>query len=150
MMNTHLFFSSSLTQEEMTRIQFMMSLMIFNLAISFPFGIFGAIITAHEQFIFPKLVAIIRQILNPFIMLPLLLLGYKSLGMTVATTCINLIFIWVNVYYCFRVLKIKFKFNRMYFSVLKEIIGYSFFILLNMIVDKIYWSTDQFIIGSIS
>lgn len=147
--NTHLFFSNSLTKDEMIRIQFMMALMIFNLAISFPFGIFGAIITAHEQFIFPKLVAIVRQILNPFVMIPLLLLGYKSLGMTVATTCLNLIFIWVNLYYCFKVLKIKVKFNKMDFSVLKEIMGYSFFIFLNMIVDKIYWSTDQFILGSV-
>ena len=148
-MNTQLFFSSSLTEDEMTRIQFMMGLMIFNLAISFPFGIFGAIITAHEQFVFPKLVGIVRQFLNPFVMIPLLLLGYKSLGMTVASTCLNLIFIWVNVYYCFKVLKIKVKFNRMDFSVLKEIMGYSFFIFLNMIVDKIYWSTDQFILGSV-
>lgn len=147
--NTHLFFSNSLTQNEMIRIQWMMALMIFNLAISFPFGIFGAIITAHEQFIFPKLVAILRQILNPLVMIPLLLLGYKSLGMTVATTCLNLIFIWVNLYYCFKVLKIKIKFNNMDFSVLKEIIGYSFFVFLNMIVDKIYWSTDQFILGSV-
>lgn len=147
--NNHLFFSSSLTQDEMTRIQFMMALMIFNLAISFPFGIFGAIITAHEQFVFPKLVAIVRQVLNPFVMIPLLLLGYKSLGMTVATTCLNLIFIWINLYYCFKVLKIKVKFNKMDFSVLKEIMGYSFFIFLNMIVDKVYWSTDQFILGSI-
>ncbi|MBS3200924.1 lipopolysaccharide biosynthesis protein [Turicibacter bilis] len=148
-MNTHLFFSSSLTNDEMTRIRFMMALMIFNLAISFPFGIFGAIITAHEQFVFPKLVGLVRQVLNPFVMIPLLLLGYKSLGMTVASTCLNLIFIWVNLYYCFKVLKIKVKFNKMDFSVLKEIMGYSFFIFLNMIVDKIYWSTDQFILGSV-
>lgn len=147
--NTHLFFSNSLTKDELIRIQFMMALMIFNLAISFPFGIFGAIITAHEQFIFPKLVGIVRQILNPFVMLPLLLLGYRSLGMTVATTCLNLIFIWINLYYCFNILKIKVKFNRMDFLVLKEIMGYSFFIFLNMIVDKIYWSTDQFILGSV-
>ncbi len=118
-MNTHLFFSSSLTATEMRRIQLMMAL------------------------------AIIRQILNPFIMIPLLLLGYKSLGMTVVTTCLNLIFIWVNCYYCFKILKIKVKFKKMDFSLLKEIVGYSFFIFLNMIVDKIYWSTDQFILGSI-
>lgn len=149
-MNTHLFFSSSLTQKEMTRIQFMMVLMIFNLAISFPFGIFSAIITAHEQFVFPKMIGIIRQILNPFVILPLLLLGYKSLGMTVASTCMNLLFIWVNVYYCFKVLRIKVKFNQMDFSVLKEIMGYSFFIFLNMIIDRVYWSTDQFILGTVS
>ncbi len=148
-MNIHLFFSTSLNATEMRRIQWMMALMIFNLAISFPFGIFGAIITAHERFIFPKIVAIIRQILNPFIMIPLLLLGYKSLGMTIVTTGLNLIFIWINCYYCFKILKIKVKFKRMDFCLLKEIVGYSFFIFLNMIVDKIYWSTDQFILGSI-
>lgn len=147
--NVHLFFSQSLTTQEVDQIKIMMWLMILNVAISFPFGIFGAIITAHEHFIFPKLVGIVRQILNPFVMLPVLFLGYKSLGMTVASTCLNIIFIWVNVYYCFKVLKIKVKFNKIDFSVLKEIMGYSFFIFLNIIVDKIYWSTDQFILGSV-
>ncbi|MTP79568.1 oligosaccharide flippase family protein [Turicibacter sanguinis] len=148
--NAHLFFENSLSSVELARIKWMMGLMIFNLAISFPFGIFGGIITAHEQFIFPRIVGIIRQVLNPLIMLPLLFLGYKSLGMTVVSTCLNFIFIWVNLYYCFKVLKIKVRFSKIDFSVLKEIMGYSFFIFLNMIVDKIYWSTDQFILGSIS
>lgn len=148
--NAHLIFSNSLTADELSKIKIMMGLMVLNLAISFPLGIFGSIIVAHEQFVFPKIMTIIRQIMNPFIMLPVLLMGYKSVAMTLVTTTLNVVFILVNMYYCFKVLKIKISFNHMRFTVLKEMGGYSFYIFLNMIIDQIYWSTDQFILGSVS
>lgn len=148
--NSNYLFSSTLSSENLLEIKIIMIIMVFNLAISFPFGIFTGIITAYEHFIFPKIISIIRSIVNPFIMIPLLLMGYKSIGMTVATTIINIIFIFVNMYYCFKVLKINIKFKRIEFNILKEISGYSFFIFLNIIVDKIYWSTDQFILGAVS
>ena len=124
--------------------------MIFNLAISFPFGVFNGIINAYEHFIFPRIIGIIRAIVNPLVMIPLLLIGYKSIGMTVATTVMNILCIVVNLYYCLKILNIKIKFKKFDYAILKEISGYSFFIFLNIIVDKIYWSTDQFILGAIS
>lgn len=148
--NAGAIFSQSLTNGELNKIKTLMFIMIFNLAISFPFGVFGGIINAYEHFIFPRIIGIVRAILNPLIMIPLLFLGYKSVGMTIATTVINVLFISVNMYYCLKVLKIEIKFKGIDFNVLKEISGYSFFIFLNMIVDKIYWATDQFILGAIS
>ncbi len=142
-------FSKTLSIEEISRMKILMTLMIFNLAISLPGGIFGAIITAYERFIFPKILGIIRAIINPLIMIPLLFMGYKSIGMTIITTAINLIYIFVNMYYCFKILKIKIRFKNLDFSILNEVMGYSFFVFLGMIVDKIYWSTDQFILGAI-
>lgn len=142
-------FSKTLSAEEISRMKTLMMLMVFNLAISLPGGIFGAIITAYERFIFPKVLGIIRAILNPLIMLPLLLMGYKSVGMTIAITIINIVYIIVNVYYCIHILKIKVRFKNLDFSILKEVIGYSFFVFLGMIVDKVYWSTDQFILGAV-
>lgn len=143
-------FSNSLSSEEISKIKIILSIMIFNLAISFPFGVFGGIINAYEHFVFPKIVAIIRSILNPLVMIPLLFMGYKSIGMTIATTVVNIIFIIINMYYCFKILKIRIKLKKIDFSVFKEISSYSFFIFLNIIVDKIYWSTDQFILGAVS
>ena len=149
-LNLDIFFSKSLTLIELQRMKIIMVIMIFNLAISFPFGVFNGIISAYEHFVFPKIISIIRAILNPFIMIPLLFMGYKSIAMTVATTIINIIFIFVNIYYCFRILKIKVKFKVFNFNILKEISAYSFFIFLNIIIDKIYWSTDQLILGAVS
>lgn len=150
--NVQLFFSGSLSLQELNRIKIMLVLMIFNLAISFPFGIFSSVILAHEHFIFPKIIAIIRQLINPLVMLPLLLMGYGSIGLTIGTTILNIIFIIINVYYCFMKLnvKIKFKFKQFDSELLIEIIGYSFYIFLNMVVDKIYWATDQIILGSVA
>lgn len=142
-------FSNTLSAGEISRMKTLMMLMVFNLAISLPGGIFGAIITAYERFIFPKVLGIIRAILNPLIMLPLLLMGYKSVGMTIAITVINIVYIIVNMYYCIHILKIKVRFKNLDFSILKEVMGYSFFVFLGMIVDKVYWSTDQFILGAV-
>lgn len=148
--NIEVIFSAKLTILELKRMKILMGIMIFNLAISFPLSVFSGIVTAYEHFVFPKVMSIIRAILNPFVIIPLLLMGYKSIGMIVATTVMNLIFIAVNIYYCFVVLKVKIKFRKFELKILKEISGYSFFVFLNIIVDKIYWSTDQFILGAVS
>lgn len=141
-------FSNSLTASELGTMKILLPLMVFNLAISFPFAIFESIIVAYEQFVFPKVMGIIRSLINPMIMIPLLFMGYKSVAMTVLSTILNLICIGLNVYYCFKVLKIKIVFKNFDYSLLKEIGIYSFFIFLNLIVDRIYWGTDQFILGA--
>ncbi|WP_434798765.1 lipopolysaccharide biosynthesis protein [Terrisporobacter vanillatitrophus] len=148
--NSNKLFSNALSVSELNTIKILMSLMIFNMVIAFPFGIFNSIVSAYERFTFQKILGIIRTILNPLVMLPLLFMGYKSIGMTVISTALNIIFIIVNVYYCFKVLKVKIRFNNMEFSLFKEIFTYSFFIFLNMIVDRIYWGTDQLILGAVS
>lgn len=148
--STERIFANSLTNAELDRMKILIAIMVINLAISFPFSVFSGIITAYEHFIVPKIIAIVRAIINPIVMLPLLYMGYLSVGMSVVTTLINIICIGINLFYCFRVLKIKVKFNKFDFTVLKEISGYSYYIFLNIIVDKIYWSTDQFILGAVS
>ena len=47
-------------------------------------------------------------------------------------------------------LKIKIVFAHFNVPLLKEISVYSFWIFLNSIMDKIYWGTGQFVLGSIS
>ena len=147
--NSDLLFSNTLSIKELENMKILMGLMVFNLAISLPFSVFSSIMSAYEKFTIQKIIAILRSVLNPMIMLPLLLMGYKSVGMIMATTIINIVFIIVNVYYCVKVLKIKVKFNKLDFSLAKEIFKYSYYIFLGLIVDKIYWSTDQLILGSV-
>lgn len=147
--NTENIFSNTLNSIEIRKMKILLSIMLFNLSISFPFAIFDSIIVAYENFIFLKCVGIVRTIINPIIMIPLLFMGYKSVAITLLSTIINLGCIGLNIYYCFKILKIKIKFNNFNFSLLREISIYSFFIFLNVLVDKIYWNTDQFILGTI-
>src|SRR5690625_6148211 len=84
------------------------------------------------------------------LLLPVLLFVYVSISMVVTTTIVSLSILLYATYYAFSHLGIKVSFNRVDYTVIKEIFGYSFFIFLNIIVDQIFWKTDQIILGIVS
>jgi O-antigen/teichoic acid export membrane protein len=127
-----------------------MGLMSFNIAVGLISSVFYAVLMAYERFVFIKILGIISTVLNPLIMLPILLCGYKSLGMTVASTIINIVNLLIICYYSFKILKMRIHIKKFEKPFLKELFGFSFFVLLGMIVDKVYWGTDQFILGAVS
>ncbi|WP_113969171.1 oligosaccharide flippase family protein, partial [Rossellomorea aquimaris] len=143
-------FGASLTVSELNKAKIMVVVLIVNFALSFPLSIFGSIMNAYEKFIIVKVVGITRSIMIPIITLSVLFLGYGPISMVVITTVINISCLLFNVFYCFKNLKINFYFGNLDFGLLKEILGYSSFIFLNIIVDQIYWNTDQFILGALT
>lgn len=142
-------FGNSLTVAEMEKAKIMFLILIVNLVLTFPLSIFNAIITAYEKFVFAKIVNIVRTILMPCIMLPLLFAGYRSITMVTVITILNLMCLITNMIYCIKKLKIKFNFGKFDISLLKEIFNYSFFIFLVIIIDQINLNVDQFILGTI-
>ena len=72
--------------------------------------------------------------------------GYKAIAMVVVQTVFNIITLVLNYAYCKNKICIKIKFDKIDYSFLKEIGVYSFWIFLNVIMDKIYWSTGQFVL----
>jgi O-antigen/teichoic acid export membrane protein len=142
-------FGDAMSTEELSKMKILIGLLTFNLAVSFPFTVFRSIIVAHEKFIFSKMISIVQVLINPLIMIPLLFFGYKSIALIIVMTILNLIVSISNLLYC--KIKIGVSPNFGFFDkiLLKEISGYSFYIFLNGIVDQIYWSTGQFILGSV-
>lgn len=143
-------FGAQLNAEELKLAQQMTIILVINFAVSFPLSVFGAIINAHERFIFLKLTSVIRTFVTPMLIVPLLFLGHGSVMVVLITTLINILFLIFNVYYAFKKLQIRIKFEKFDKDLLKEITIYSGFIFLNAIIDKIYWSTDQVILGAVS
>ena len=146
--NVDTFFGATMTIEELDKARIMMLFLIFNLAVTFPMSIFGSIITAYERFVFPKVVNIIRVVLNTVIMICLLEMGYKAVAMVILQTVFNLLTLVINFFYCKYKLQIKVFFRNFKWGLLKEIAVYSFWIFLNVIMDRIYWSTGQFVLGA--
>lgn len=110
--NIDILFSTTMNDKELEQIRIMMLLMVFNIAFTFPMSIWGAIITAYEDFIFQRLVNIARIILNPIIMIILLYIGYKAIAMVVVITLFNITTLCINAWYCHNKLHIKVKFAR--------------------------------------
>ena len=105
--NLGLIFTNGLSSGEVDRIKIMFIVAIINLALSFPLNVFSGIIMANEKFVFIKITNLIKTAINPIIMVTILVLGYKSLGMLIASTIFNIIMGFVNIIYCFYNLKIK-------------------------------------------
>lgn len=147
-LNAGKIFDAAMTPVELSRTKVVLALMVGNLAITFPLSIFGSIITAYEQFVFQKVVAIVRIVLNTATMTVLLTMGYKAIAMVVVATVFNVVTLLANYWYCKRCLKVMLKFGKFELSFLKEVALYSFWIFLNVIMDRIYWSTGQFVLGA--
>ena len=146
-LNVQKIFGNSMTIEEINKMKILLLISTFNLAITFPFSIYSSIIKAYEKFSFLKIASIISSIVKPLIMIPLLFLGYKSITLTIVITVVNICVLLSNYIYCKKKLNIKIKYIGFDKELLKKIFKYSFFIFLNIIVDKINWSTDQVVLG---
>lgn len=148
--NVDTLFGNTMTAVELGRARIMMLLLVANLAFTFPMSIWGSVIQAYEDFVFQKSLNIIRIILNTVVMICLLHFGYKAVAMVVVQTIFNVLTLVINFIYCRRKLNIHiyFRFKHFHWGFLKEVAIYSFWIFLNAIMDRVYWSTGQFVLGA--
>lgn len=142
-------FGDGLTQSEYTTARTLMILMILSLSITFPNSVFDCNLTAHEEFIFQKGLGLAQSILNPFLALPLLLLGKGSVGMVLVSTFLTIAYFIINSLYSIKKLKMRFIFRGFQFCLLKEMWIFTFFIFISQIIDQVNWSVDKFLLGRI-
>ena len=140
-------FGSKLLDSELSKTRILMLILVINIAINLISGIFDSIIGAYEQFVFQRIVGIASTIVNPFICLPLLLMGYGSVMLVVVATGVTIVRFIVNVWFCIYKIQIPVSFHGFQWSLLKEITVFSSFLLLNMIIDQINWNVDKLILG---
>lgn len=147
--NMDALFDRTMTDSDLSQAKIMMLLLTFNLAFTFPLSIFGSIITAYENFVFQRLVNIFRIIFSTGVLVLVLAIGFKAVALVVVQTAFNLLTLLINLIYCKKRLKIKVVFGKFNWPFIKEISVYSFWIFLNAIMDRVYWGTGQFILGSL-
>ena len=142
-----LFFSKGLTQEEYGIARVLMLLLTINLAVSFPMSVFPTIISAHERFVFLKLLGLVKTIVSPLLTLTILLLGYGSIGMVSVTVLVAFLTDACFLIYNKRKLKERFIFHSFEKGLLKNLFAYTGFIALNSLIDQINWSIDKVLLG---
>ncbi len=148
-LTTHLnlVFQNGLTTEEYSTAQILMWLLTFNLSISFPMSVFSNIISAHERFVFLKIAGMGKNVLSPILTIPLLFLGYGSIGVVTVTVIISLIVDCIYVYYVFSRLRQRFVFHGFEKGIFRSLFAYTGFIAINVIIDQINWNIDKVLLG---
>lgn len=145
--NLDIIFSTGLTQDEYKLARILMLMLTFNTAMNFPMSVFSSIVTAHEKYVYLKIVSCIKTVANPILMLPLLLLGFRSITMVVVTILVNLIADLLYMYYALYVLKAKFLFSKFEKKLFLSIFTYTSFIAVNIIVDQVNSNVNKLVLG---
>ena len=142
-----LVFKDGLTKDEYAIARTLMLLLTANLSISFPMSVFSNIISAHERFIFLKILGMVKTVLGPLVTLPLLLAGYRSIAMVSVTVSIAVLTDIAYAFYTLVILKNKFVFRAFELGIFKSLFVYTVFIAVNMIIDQINWNIDKLLLG---
>lgn len=146
--NLDFFFQKGFTVDEAKRLQTIFAILLVNLVVSFPLGIFNSIISANEDFVFIKSINIVSTILTHGGILIALFMGYKSITMAVITTTVSIALKLITMIFGLKKYTIHFRFRNFPRKLLKEIFFFSFFIFLNIVIDQLYANTDKFILGA--
>ena len=96
-----LVFDKGLTPEEYSLARILMLLLTINLSLSFPMSVFSTIISANERFVFLKLIGMIKSVLSPLVSLPLLLMGFRSVGLVVIILILHVVNDFICIYYVY-------------------------------------------------
>lgn len=147
--SANLIFNNSLSPADVHQVRILMFVLVLSTALTFPNIIFDCYITAHEKYIFQRLILIGATVLLPILTLPLLYMGYKSTALVAVNLFISVFRTVMNVYYCFVKLEMKFQFHGMQLKVLKNVSSFSIFIFLNEIASQINWNVDKVILGAV-
>lgn len=122
-------------------------LLSFNVAIAILNCIYSSLIVAHEEFIFAKTISLINVILNLIIIIPLLYHGYGIEIIIFVQAVTSFIALSANKIFCKKFLKEEFDLRSKDDTLLKEVLIFSGFIVIQSIMDQLNWQIDKFILA---
>ena len=141
---------TKMTLDEIEIAKTIFILLIFNLAIGLPGGSFVGICSGYENFVFPKTINIIRYILRTLVVVGVLTMGGKAIALVIIDTVFNIMFMSIEAYFVFFILKVKIKLHSFQTSFLKQIFSYSIWIFVYGIVAQFQWKAGHIVLGKIA
>lgn len=145
--NLQIVFDEGLTSQEYEIAKILMLLLTINLAASFPATLFTSIISAHEKYIFLKLLGMLKTVVSPLVTIPLLLAGFRSIAMVTITVSVSCFTDLLYYIYIKGALRQKFIFHDFEKGIFKSLFIYTSFLAINLVVDQINWNIDKFLLG---
>ncbi|HSE97221.1 MAG TPA: oligosaccharide flippase family protein [Blastocatellia bacterium] len=119
------------------------------IALGFPFSVFGGIVNGFQRKYLNGTVAITTSIVVALVNAAVLLAGYGLVELVAATTTVRILSYFayrLNAYRVFPALSVRAKHFRL--SRLREVTGFSAFMLLIDLANKLNYSTDTIVIGA--
>lgn len=151
-LNYRAVFGGVMTEQELSRTPILTMILTVNVAITFPESLLESTMTVNERYVVHRSLNALKTVANPALMLPILLLPQLSRFRTSISLAAILLFahschiLWCYLY-CRRSLYFKAEFGHFDIPLLKSIAAFTLFLFLSIIVDKLNWSVDKYLLG---
>lgn len=144
-----IFYSNSLSSEEISRMKILVFMMIINMSFSFAVSPYLSVTNAHEKFIYIQIANILTTCVTPLVNLLMLYLGFASIGLVTSSLAMSIAINISYIIYVRKTMHIKPVYKNMPTNMLKEILKFSFWIFVANIVTQLYNATDTVLIGAV-
>lgn len=142
-------YANSLTSSELAKMQILVFLMVCNTAVGFSSAPYVSIVSSHEKFIFLQCMNIISTCVAPLLNLVILFWGYASIGIATSTLVLVILSRLCYFVYVRNNIGLKPYYRELPFKMVREILGFSFWIFVSNVGAQLCNTTDIAMIGAI-
>lgn len=143
-------FGNSLTTSQLESAKLMYVVIVVSATVTVFSAVFNSTLASHEKFVFLKLLAIAQTVARPLLVLAVFTFESSALIVVIVQAVINLVGALFKVYYTFFKLKLVIRFHKWDSSLIKEMFIFSFFIFVTMLMDQLFWRSDQLLLGALT
>ena len=140
-------FGGGLTPSELARAGIMLNITLWNAAATLIFSAFDRVVVAYERFVLSKSLAIARLVVRVMTLTALLTLGYRAVAVVSANLALTVVFGLITTAFVLFRLNLRPAWRGLQFGFLREVIGYTSFIFLQMIATQVNAMSDQVLLG---
>lgn len=143
-------FDRTLTRDEIIEAKIMFIFLLGNVIANIVTMIFTAVINSNERFLFSKSLGIFQLVMQPFAIIAILQHYPYALSIVLVQTVLNIFGIVARGYYCIKKLDMSIRFHFCTLEFMKPILTLSFTTFIVVIIDQVFFKTNQIILGIIS
>ena len=145
--NLHLWYGSSLTAAELSRMKILVFIMVLSMALSFSQAPYLSVVTAHERYLFNQCISILSTCIAPLLNLVALYAETASVGMATMSLGMSVLIRAIYYLYVRKCMEIKPCYRELPVYMMKDILRFSFWIFVSNVVAQLYNATDTVMIG---
>jgi O-antigen/teichoic acid export membrane protein len=140
-------FSNNLSSSDIELSKFILIILYFSVILNNLSNLFNAIINAHENFFFLKVINLIQVLLQPLFSILLLFFNPFPISLGISLLFISIFILISKFLFLFIFLNERFTFYFIDKSLLIKVFKFSLSIFGVIIFDQIFWRTNQIILG---
>ncbi len=132
-------FFPNLTPDQYSTLQVLYLLTLGNLIVAFPLRPLTCLPGCYLKYVVPGIISLCSSLLGTALTILLLLCGFKAIGLSVLSVSLGVLGMVAGLVYTIGVLGVRLRFTRPNWALYREMFRFSFWVLLNQIMDMFYW-----------